>query len=286
MISEKPRTAGQVLLIPNDQIYPNPNQPRQVFDQEELVNLAISIRMNGILQPITVRQTDKGYELVSGERRLRASKLAGLISIPCIVVDVNNMKSAVFALIENLQRQNLNYFEEAIAIDRLMSEYGLSQEDAARRLGKAPSTVSNKLRLLSLPEQARNKLMENGLTERHARALLKLEKDEVMGVLDKIIDKKLNVTQSEELIEEVLDKKDSPKRNTKRMFSDVKIFLNTINSAVDTMKKSGIGADIKREDTGESYIYRIEIPKRLMYKLPEKQTALSSVATLHSSDSI
>ncbi|MBO7318981.1 MAG: ParB/RepB/Spo0J family partition protein [Clostridia bacterium] len=286
MISEKPRTAVQVLLIPNDQLYPNPNQPRQVFDQEELVNLAISIRMNGILQPITVRQTDKGYELVSGERRLRASKLAGLISIPCIVVDVNNMKSAVFALIENLQRQNLNYFEEAIAIDRLMSEYGLSQEDAARRLGKAPSTVSNKLRLLSLPEQARNKLMENGLTERHARALLKLEKDEVMGVLEKIIDKKLNVTQSEELIEEVLDKKDSPKRNTKRMFSDVKIFLNTINSAVDTMKKSGIGADIKREDTGESYIYRIEIPKRLMYKLPEKQTALSSVATLHSSDSI
>jgi ParB family chromosome partitioning protein len=128
--------------------------------------------------------------------------------------------------------------------------------------------------------------MENGLTERHARALLKLEKDEVIGVLDKIIAKKLNVTQSEELIEEIIDKKDSPKRNTKRMFSDVKIFLNTINSAVDTMKKSGIGADIKREDTGESYIYRIEIPKRLMYKLPDKATALSSVATLHSSDSI
>ena len=286
MISEKPRTAGQVLLIPNDQIYPNPNQPRQVFDQEELVNLAISIRMNGILQPITVRQTDKGYELVSGERRLRASKLAGLISIPCIVVDVNNMKSAVFALIENLQRQNLNYFEEAIAIERLMSEYGLSQEDAARRLGKAPSTVSNKLRLLSLPEEARNKLMENGLTERHARALLKLEKDEVMEVLDKIIDKKLNVTQTDELIEEMIDKKESPKRQTKRMFSDVKIFLNTINSAVDTMKKSGIGADIKREDTGESYIYRIEIPKKLMYKLPDKQNKLNKVATLQSSDSI
>ena len=286
MISEKPRTAGQVLLIPNDQIYPNPNQPRQVFDQEELVNLAISIRMNGILQPITVRQTDKGYELVSGERRLRASKLAGLISIPCIVVDVNNMKSAVFALIENLQRQNLNYFEEAIAIERLMSEYGLSQEDAARRLGKAPSTVSNKLRLLSLPEEVRIKLMENGLTERHARALLKLDKDDVMDTLNKIIDKKLNVTQSEELIEELLDKKVSPKRQTKRMFSDVKIFLNTINSAVDTMKKSGIGADVKREDTGESYIYRIEIPKRLMYKLPDKQNTLIKVATLQSSDSI
>lgn len=286
MINEKPRTAGQVLLIPNDQIYPNPNQPRQVFDQEELVNLAISIRMNGILQPITVRQTDKGYELVSGERRLRASRLAGLISIPCIVVDVNNMKSAVFALIENLQRQNLNYFEEALAIERLMNEYGISQEDAARRLGKAPSTVSNKLRLLSLPEKARICLMENGLTERHARALLKLDKDEVMDVLDKIIERKLNVTQTEELVEDIVNKKDMPKRQTKRMFSDVKIFLNTINSAVDTMKKSGIGADIKREDTGESYIYRIEIPKRLMYKLPEKYNNIQKVATLQSSDSI
>lgn len=286
MISEKPRTAGQVLLIPTDQIYPNPNQPRQVFDQEELVNLAISIRMNGILQPITVRQTDEGYELVSGERRLRASRLAGLISIPCIVVDVNNMKSAVFALIENLQRQNLNYFEEAIAIERLMNEYGISQEDAARRLGKAPSTVSNKLRLLSLPEKARNVLMENGLTERHARALLKLEEKEVMDTLEKIIDKKLNVTQTEDLIEEILSKKDLPKRQTKRMFSDVKIFLNTINSAVDTMKKSGIGADIKREDTGESYIYRIEIPKKLIYKLPDKHNNIQKVATLQSSDSI
>ena len=286
MISEKPRTAGQVLLIPNDQIYPNPNQPRRVFDQEELVNLAISIRMNGILQPITVRQTEKGYELVSGERRLRASRLAGLITIPCIVVDVNNMKSAVFALIENLQRQNLNYFEEALAIERLMQEYGISQEDAARRLGKAPSTVSNKLRLLSLPEETRNCLMENGLTERHARALLKLEKDEVMDVLTKVIEKKLNVTQTEELVEDIVGKKDLPKRQAKRMFSDVKIFLNTINTAVDTMKKSGIGADIRREDTGESYIYRIEIPKRLMYKLPEKCNNIQKVATLQSSDSI
>lgn len=286
MISEKPRTAGQVLLIPNDQIYPNPNQPRRVFDQEELVNLAISIRMNGILQPITVRQTEKGYELVSGERRLRASRLAGLITIPCIVVDVNNMKSAVFALIENLQRQNLNYFEEALAIERLMQEYGISQEDAARRLGKAPSTVSNKLRLLSLPEEARNRLMENGLTERHARALLKLEKSEVLEVLEKIIDRKLNVTQTEELVEDIIGKKELPKRQTKRMFSDVKIFLNTINTAVDTMKKSGIGADIKREDTGESYIYRIEIPKKLMYKLPEKYNNIQKVATLQSSDSI
>lgn len=266
MISEKPITAGQVLLIPHEKIFPNPNQPRQHFNQEELVNLAISIRMNGILQPITVRRIDDGYELVSGERRLRASRLAGLVTVPCIVVEVNNMKSAVFALIENLQRQNLGFFEEAKAIEKLMSEYGLSQEDASRRLGKAPSTVSNKLRLLSLPEEAQALIIEKNLSERHARALLKLKKEDVMTVLQIIIDKNLNVTQSEELIEEHLGRGDAPGRRTKRMFSDVKIFLKAINNAVDTMQKSGIGAQVRREDTGDSYIYKIEIPKKAMYK--------------------
>ena len=164
MITEKPRSAGQVLLIPSEIIYPNPNQPRRSFDQEELVNLAISIRMNGILQPITVRETQNGYEVVSGERRLRASRLAGMLSVPCIVIDVNSFKSAVYALIENLQRQNLGYFEEAVAIERLMKDFGLSQEETAKQLGKAPSTVSNKLRLLSLQSEARNLLCEHGKT--------------------------------------------------------------------------------------------------------------------------
>lgn len=266
MISEKPRTAGQVLLIPHEKIYPNPNQPREIFNQEELLNLAISIRINGILQPITVRQTQKGYELVSGERRLRASRLAGLLTVPCIVVDVTDMKSAVFSLIENLQRQNLSFFEEAQAIDRLMKEHSLSQEEASRLLGKAPSTVSNKLRLLSLPPQARRLIGEKGLSERHARALLKLESENIMPVLEKVIEKNLNVTATEKLVEEVLSEDAAPKRQTKRMFSDVKIFLKAINNAVDTMKSSGIKADVRREDTGESYIYKIEIPKQMMYK--------------------
>lgn len=267
MIAEKPRTAGQVLLIPNEQILPNPNQPRQVFDQGELVNLAISIRMNGILQPITVRQTERGYELVSGERRLRASRIAGVASVPCIVIDVNTLKSAVFSLIENLQRQNLGYFEEAVAIEKLMKDFDLSQDEVARRLGKAPSTVSNKLRLLSLPKEVQSLLIENGLSERHARALLKLQDDDIMPVLQKILQKKLNITQTEALIEDFLNEKDAPKRNTKRMFSDVKIFLNTINHAVDTMQKAGIKADIKRKDNGDSYVYQIEIPKKAMYKV-------------------
>lgn len=268
-MKEKPRSAGQVLLIPSDSIFPNPNQPRKVFDQSELVNLAISIRMNGILQPITVRETENGYELVSGERRLRASKLAGLLNVPCIVVEVNSLKSAVFALIENLQRQNLGYFEEAQAINKLMKDFSLSQDEAARRLGKAPSTVSNKLRLLGLPEEARNLLSENGLSERHARALLRLQETEIMEVLQKVIDRKLNVTQTEKLVEEYIGRGKAPKRQTKIMFSDVKIFLNTINNALDTMQKAGIKAEFRREDKDDSYVYFIEIPKRSVYKTKE-----------------
>ena len=273
-MKEKPRSAGQVLLIPSDSIYPNPNQPRKVFDQSELVNLAISIRMNGILQPITVREVENGYELVSGERRLRASKLAGLLNVPCIVVEVNSLKSAVFALIENLQRQNLGYFEEAQAINKLMKDFSLSQDEAARRLGKAPSTVSNKLRLLGLPEEARNLLSENGLSERHARALLRLQEEDIMEVLKKVIDRKLNVTQTEKLVDEYVSRGKAPKRQTKIMFSDVKIFLNTINNALDTMQKAGIKAQFRREDKDDSYIYFIEIPKRSVYKTkesPEKE---------------
>lgn len=273
-MKEKPRSAGQVLLIPSDSIYPNPNQPRKVFDQSELVNLAISIRMNGILQPITVREIENGYELVSGERRLRASKLAGLLNVPCIVVEVNSLKSAVFALIENLQRQNLGYFEEAQAINKLMKDFSLSQDEAARRLGKAPSTVSNKLRLLGLPEEARNLLSENGLSERHARALLRLQEEDIMEVLQKVIDRKLNVTQTEKLVDEYVSRGKAPKRQTKIMFSDVKIFLNTINNALDTMQKAGIKAQFRREDKEDSYIYFIEIPKRSVYKTkesPEKE---------------
>ena len=267
MISEKPRSAGQVLLIPSEIIYPNPNQPRRSFDQEELVNLAISIRMNGILQPITVRETQNGYEVVSGERRLRASRLAGMLSVPCIVIDVNSFKSAVYALIENLQRQNLGYFEEAVAIERLMKDFGLSQEETAKQLGKAPSTVSNKLRLLSLQSEARNLLCEHGLSERHARALLRFPEDKILPVLNKIIERKLNVTQTDAYIEEILSEKQG-NRITKTMFSDVKIFLKTINHAVETMKKAGIKADIKKEEQEESYVYHIKIPKKEMYKPP------------------
>lgn len=261
MTGEKPRTAGQVLLIPNEKIYPNPNQPRRVFDQSELVNLAISIRMNGILQPITVRETSKGYELVSGERRLRASRLAGMVVVPCIVVDVNELKSAIYALIENLQRQNLGYFEEALAIEKLTEQFSLSQDEAARRLGKAPSTVSNKLRLLTLPVEAQKMLIQNSLSERHARALLRLDEEDVVPILKKIIERKMNVAQTEKYIDEFTAKKNPPKRTTKRAFSSVRIFLNTVEGAIKTMQDSGIGANVEKQETQDSFVYRIIIPK-------------------------
>lgn len=265
-MQEETRAAGQVLLIPNEKIFPNPNQPRRVFDQGELVNLAISIRMNGVLQPITVRKIEKGYELVSGERRLRASRLAGMVVVPCIVVDVNAMKSAIFSLIENLQRQNLNCFEEASAIETLMEQFGLSQEEVARRIGKAPSTVSNKLRLLALSPEIRKKMAEANLTERHARALLRLDPEDVPQILDKILARELNVAQSEKLIDALMEQRNRPKRTTRRLFSDVRIFLNTINNAFDTMKSAGIDAQLEKQENEDAFIFEIRIPKSHAYK--------------------
>lgn len=265
MVCEKPRCAGQVLLIPSERIFPNPNQPRKIFDQGELVNLAISIRMNGILQPITVREVENGYEVVSGERRLRASKLAGMLVVPCIVVDINAMKSAVFSLIENLQRQDLNFFEEAVAVDELMRKYSLTQEEAAKMLGKAPCTVSNKLRLLNLPQKVQKLILENALSERHARALLRLDEKSALSVLEKVIERHLNVTQTEKLVEAALAEQNKPRRTTKRMFSDIKIFLNTISNAVSTMHSAGINADFTKSETEECFVYQIVIPKSGAY---------------------
>ena len=265
-MQEEARAAGQVLLIPNEKIFPNPNQPRRTFDQSELVNLAISIRMNGILQPITVRKVEKGYELVSGERRLRASRLAGMVVVPCIVVDVNAMKSAIFSLIENLQRQNLNCFEEAAAIETLMEQFGLSQEEVARRIGKAPSTVSNKLRLLALPTEVRRRMAEANLTERHARALLRLDADEVPQALEKVIARELNVAQTERLVETLTEQKARPKRTTRRLFSDVRIYLNTISNAFDTMKSAGIDARLEKQERDDAFVFEITIPKSSAYR--------------------
>ena len=269
MRTPKVKSTGQIFSIPQEQIIPNPNQPRKRFDYDELEGLAQSIRQNGILQPITVRQLDDGrFELISGERRLRAARLVGLSKIPSIVTEIDNKNSAIFSLIENLQRQDLDFFEEAEAIDRLLSVYGMGREELAAKLGKARSTISNKLRLLQLPEDMRYRLTRAGLTERHARALLQLEDDDrracALGIM---IDRHLTVAESERLIEQMLSK-EGKTRNNFRGIRDVRVFINTLNHAVDTIRRAGVDADAAKSETPEYIEYIVRIPKLEQLKLP------------------
>ena len=260
---EKVKTENKILLIPQGEILPNPNQPRRRFDYDELEGLAQSIRSNGILQPLLVRALENGqYELIAGERRLRAARLIGLSKVPCIINSVSETDSATFAIIENLQRQNLDYFEEAEAMAVLINNYRMSQEELCKKLGKAQSTLSNKLRLLKLSEEMRYKISRAGLSERHARALLSLT-DEVQRAraLSIIIDRHLTVSESESLIEQMLRKNETPKRQILKGFKDIRIFINTLNNAVDTIRKAGIDADSVKTETDEYVEYIVRIPK-------------------------
>ena len=260
---DKLKTENKILSIPQGDILPNPNQPRRRFDYDELEGLAQSIRANGILQPLLVRNLENGkYELIAGERRLRAARLIGLTKVPCIINDISESDSAVFAVIENLQRQNLDYFEEAEALALLISDYRMSQEELCKKLGKAQSTLSNKLRLLKLNEEMRYKISRAGLSERHARALLSLT-DEVQRAraLSIIIDRHLTVNESESLIEQMLRKNEAPKRQILKGFKDIRIFINTLNNAVDAIRRAGIDADSVKTETDEYVEYIVRIPK-------------------------
>ena len=263
MKSAKYKIGGQIILIPQEDIYPNPNQPRSRFDFDELEGLAQSIRQNGIIQPIAVRVNASGnYELISGERRLRASRLVGISLIPCIIMEASDEKSALFALIENMQRSDLGFFEEASAIEKLIVDFNMSRDDVCRKLGKAAPTISNKLRLLKLPEDVRLKITQEGLTERHARALLRLPtRAQLARALSIISDKRLNVAESEKLIDQMLSADKSSKKPTVKLFKDVRIFVNTLNHAVDTMRRAGIEADSAKSETDEYIEYIVRIPK-------------------------
>ncbi len=268
-MNKKVRCSAEVYDIPQDLILPNPNQPRKRFDFDELENLAQSIRENGILQPITVRRTDdKKFELIAGERRLRAARLVGLVKIPAIVIDMEQKDSALFAIIENLQRQSLGFFEEAEAIEKLINEFNMSREDVCRKLSIAPSTLSNKLRILKLPEEMRFKLSKAGLTERHARALLALEDDNQRArALSIVIDRHLNVSETERMIEQMLHR-NTRQRSNIRGIRDVRLFINTLNHAVDTIRRAGVDADTARSETEEYIEYVVRIPKIEQLKLP------------------
>lgn len=262
MKQQRVKSTAEIYNIPQAMIVPNPNQPRKRFDYDELENLAQSIRENGILQPITVRKReDKKYELVSGERRLRAARLVGMVKIPSIVINIDDKNSAMFSIIENLQRQSLNFFEEAEAIEKLVGEYAMSREEVAQKLGLAPSTVSNKLRILRLPEEMRFELARSGLTESHARALLMLEDDNQRArALSIIVDRHLNVAESERMINQMINRNNSS-RNPLRGIRDVRLFINTLNHAVDTIRRAGVEADAARSETEEYIEYVVRIPK-------------------------
>lgn len=262
MKQQRVKSTAEIYNIPQAMIVPNPNQPRKRFDYDELENLAQSIRENGILQPITVRKReDKKYELVSGERRLRAARLVGMVKIPSIVINIDDKNSAMFSIIENLQRQSLNFFEEAEAIEKLVGEYAMSREEVAQKLGLAPSTVSNKLRILRLPEEMRFELARSGLTESHARALLMLEDDNQRArALSIIVDRHLNVAESERMINQMINR-NTRSRNPLRGIRDVRLFINTLNHAVDTIRRAGVEADAARSETEEYIEYVVRIPK-------------------------
>ena len=227
--------------------------------------LAESIRQHGVLQPLSVQRSGGSYVLVAGERRLRAAGMAGLTHVPCILVRVSARDSALLALIENLQRCDLHYMEEAAAISKLISSYGLSQEEAARRLGRSQSAVANKLRLLRLSPACVELLRSYELTERHARALLRLEGEErQLEALRYIGEKGLNVAAAEAYIEGLLQKKqkESPGRPPVYVIKDVRLFLNSVSRGMDTIRRAGVDARYDKRENDEEITITIQIPKK------------------------
>lgn len=259
------RDRFKLIKLPVSKIQPNPSQPRKLFREEDLKSLAQSIRENGLLQPVTVRKESGVYFLVAGERRLRACKIAGLREIPAILTDCQPEDSAVLALLENLQRKDLQMFEQANALVNLLREWQITQEEAARRLGMSQSALANKIRLLKLSQEEQAEVLEHDLTERHARALLRIDDMNLrQKVLRTVIERKLNVAQTEELVALTFQKKE-PKRRAKRTFvaKDIRLFINTIDHAVDAMKTAGIEAQTEKKETEEYIECTVRIPKLL-----------------------
>jgi len=254
----------KILMLPVESIQPNPEQPRQDMSYTSLMELSQSIAENGILNPLSISFVEKKPMLIAGERRLRAAKIAGLSTVPCIEIKGDRQKRALLALIENLQREEMNCFDTAEGIAKLIKIHGLTQEEAAKRLGCAQSTVANRLRLLRIPEEERRILIENGFSERHARALLLLNNElQRRKALEIMVEKKLTVAQTEKMLSQMLEQQRQPKRQITSQIRDIRIFINTINNALDTMKKSGINANAEKSETEEYIEYTVRIPKEM-----------------------
>lgn len=266
---EKKDDVKNISYLSIDCVRPNPYQPRRQFGKGALEELCESIQQYGVIQPINVRRiSSNNYELVAGERRLRAAVMAGLKEIPAIVININDNDSAVMALIENLQREDLSYLDEAEGYNNLINEHGFTQEELAQKVGKSQSTIANKIRLLRLPPMVKKILSDNNLTERHARSLLKLHDEQLqLKVLKHVCERGLNVKKTEELVERAIEKylnkeKDkTPERKFTKAIKDIRIFVNTIRQAIDLMKQSGVNAKAAQIDRGEYVEFIIRIPK-------------------------
>ncbi|NLD50878.1 MAG: nucleoid occlusion protein [Clostridiaceae bacterium] len=267
--TEKGDDKKNITYVGIENVRPNPYQPRKQFNKTSLEELCESIKQYGVLQPISVRKISSNmYELVAGERRLKAATMAGLKEIPAIVIEISDNDAAVIALIENLQREDLSYMEEADGYNNLISEHGFTQEELAQKIGKSQSTIANKIRLLKLPPLVKKILADNSLTERHARSLLKLHDEQLqLKVLKLVCERGLNVKKTEELVEKAIDRytrKENEKKNTAkftRAIKDIRIFVNTIRQAIDMMKKSGVEAKAAQFDRGEYVEFIVRIPK-------------------------
>lgn len=264
-VSLSEKIVNNVIEVPIDKISLNPYQPRKVFDSDAISELAKSIKEYGVIQPITVRRNFiGGYELVSGERRLKASRLINKTHMPCIVIDVTENDSAVIALLENLQRKDLTYWEEAEAMQHLIIDHKYTQEELATKLGKSQSSVANRLRILKLPDSVRNYLQENNLTERHARAILKVHDENTqLKILKQVCDHDLNVAKTEEMVSKTIEKVEQERaRESGKMMGVVhlRMFINTINKAVDVVQKAGVKVEASKKENKNFIEYLIKIP--------------------------
>ena len=261
---KKPKypTNGAILLVPITDIRPNPSQPRRNFPLDSLMELAQSISENGILQPLTISMEGGEPTLIAGERRLRAARIAGLREVPCVQVQAEARQRQVLTLIENLQRQDMNCFEEAQGIRYLIDSFELTQCEAAHQLGMSQSAIANKLRLLRLPEDERRALIEGGFGERHARALLRLtDRTRRLQVMEKMVADKLTVAQTERLVEEILAGR-VRRKPSKPLIRDVRVFFNTVNHALSIMRRGGIPAESTQREEGDYIEYVVRIPKQ------------------------
>lgn len=254
----------KVIEVPVEFIMPGSSQPRTVFGDEELMELAESIKKYGIIQPVILKKEQYGtYTLIAGERRTRAAVMAGLKKVPAIIRDDNEKDAAILSLVENVQRENLSYIEEATAYKRLMDEYGFSQQEIAKHVGKKQSTISNKIRLLALPEEIIEELTKNRLTERHARALLKITDSDLRKlILKRVVDNELNVRQTEKLIEDMLSKSEEEKRRRSKIcYINYKVYLNSIRRTFGEISQIEKNAKFFQEEKEDFVEVRILIPK-------------------------